>query len=58
MVDCVQKGRFRKPARYKLTHPGIIGKIKQMLADGMSQRAVASEVGVSQAMICLINKEK
>lgn len=58
MADCVQKGRFRKPARYKLTQPGIIDRIKQMLADGMSQRAVASEVGVSQATICLINKER
>lgn len=58
MADCVQKGRFRKPARYKLTQPGIINKIRQMLADGMSQRTVAHEVGVSQAMISVINKEK
>lgn len=57
MIDCVQKGRFRKPARYKLTQPGIIGRIKEMLANGMSQRAVANKVGVSQAMICVINKE-
>lgn len=56
MQDCLAKGRFRKAARYKLSDEDVI-KIKRLLGWKIPQRIIASKFGVTQAMICVLNKE-
>lgn len=56
-LDCLKKGRFRKPKRYKLKGENVIQFIYQQLDDKVPQRKIASKVGVTQSMICVINRE-
>jgi hypothetical protein len=53
--DCIAKGRFRKPSRYKLSEESVT-EIKKLLSQKIPQRAIARKFGVTQAMICVLNR--
>lgn len=55
MQDCLAKGRFRKPARYKLSEESVT-EITKLLSQRVTQRVIASKFGVTQAMICVLNR--